>query len=46
MHLSGVKSVLIDESKEKEESVIKKLKKNLNDEALINNQKNHINNIL
>ncbi|CAG8737225.1 21178_t:CDS:2 [Cetraspora pellucida] len=33
-------------TEEKEESVIKKLKKNLNNEAIMNNQKNHMNNIL
>ncbi|CAG8439765.1 8086_t:CDS:2 [Cetraspora pellucida] len=46
VYLSGVKSVLVEETEEEEESVIRKLKKNLDNEALTDDQKNHVSNIL
>ncbi|CAG8636078.1 1395_t:CDS:2 [Cetraspora pellucida] len=46
VYLSGVESVSVKKTKEEEESIIKKLKKNLNNEALTNNQKNYVSNML
>ncbi|CAG8538639.1 11445_t:CDS:2, partial [Cetraspora pellucida] len=45
VYLSGVKSVPVEKT-EGEESIIRKLKKNLNNEALMNDQKNHVSDIL
>ncbi|CAG8657620.1 2126_t:CDS:2, partial [Cetraspora pellucida] len=46
VYLSGVEGVPVEETEREEESVIDKLKKNLDDEALTNDQKNHVSDVL
>ncbi|CAG8508679.1 4963_t:CDS:2 [Cetraspora pellucida] len=46
VYMSGVEGVPVEKTEREEESVIDKLKKNLDNEALTNDQKNHASNVL